>query len=289
MESEEGPGMAKYGPRKRRAASSSPAKIARGLGWFSVGMGIAQILAPRLVSRLAGLPLPPAFTVACGVRELVCGIGILTQEQVRPWMQARVAGDALDLAAFGSALLVPGADRSRIAVSTAVVAGVTALDVHCSRELGKDRRRPAPRQLSVSVNIERSPGELYGFWRDLTNLPRVMPRIESIQVIDDVHSHWVLRTTDGRRVEWDAELIDDVPDERVAWRSVDGSAVFDAGSAQFVRAPSGGTDVKIDLLYQPPGDSFGTAVSMLFGIDPAADGRLDLDALKSVMKSLPPA
>jgi uncharacterized membrane protein len=288
MKSEEGPGMAKYGPRKRRVASSSPAKIARGLGWFSVGIGIAQILAPRLVSRIAGLPLPPALTVACGVRELVCGIGILTQEQVRPWMQARVAGDALDLAAFGAALLVPGADRPRIAVSTAVVAGVTALDLHCSRELAKDRRRPAPRQLSVSVNVERSPAELYRFWRDLTNLPRVMPRIESIQVLDDAHSHWVMRTAEGERIEWDSELIDDVADERLAWRSVDGSAVFDAGSVQFVRAAAG-TEVKIDLLYQPPADSFGGAVWMLFGMDPAAEGRLDSDALKRVMEGLPPA
>jgi len=278
--------MANYRPRRRRAASS-PEKIARGIGWFSVGIGIAQIVAPRLVTRLVGLPLPPALTIACGVRELVCGIGILTQEQPRPWVQARVVGDALDLTAFGAALLLPGADRSRLAVSTAAVASVAALDVYCSRELAKDRRRPAPRHLSMSVHVDRPAAELYRFWRDLPNLPRVMPRLASIQVLDDVHSHWVLRTPDGVRVEWDAEIIDDVPGERIAWRSVEGTRVFDAGSAQFVRAASGGTDVNVDLLYEPFADSFGTAVALLFGLEPGGEGHLDLDALKRFMEGAP--
>lgn len=279
-------GMANYPARRRRKAASSPERIARGLAWFSIGMGIAQIVAPRLVSRLVGLPLPRGLAIACGVRELVCGLGILTQEQPRPWLQARVAGDALDLAAFGTALLVPGTDRRRVAVGAAAVAAVTALDLHCSRELAKDRRRPAPRHLSMSVNVERPPAGVYEFWRDMRNLPRIMPRVESVQVLDDVHSHWVLRTPDGQRVEWDAELIDDVPGERLAWRSVEGAPVFHAGSAQFVATASGGTEVNVDLLYQPPVDSFGVAVAELFGMDPTGTGHLDLDAFKRLIEGV---
>ena len=280
--------MANYTPRRRRGGSP-PEKIARGIGWFSVGMGLAQILAPRLVSRLSGLPLPPALSVACGVRELVCGIGILTQERVRPWMQARVAGDALDLAAFGAALAMPGADRPRVAVATAAVAGVTALDVYCSYALAKDRRRPAPRHLRVSVSVGGSPEEVYRFWRDCGNLPRVMPHLESVQALDDTHSHWVLKSPPGERVEWDAEIIDDVPGQRLAWRSVDGAPVFDAGSVQLVREPSGGTDVDVDLLYEPPTDSFGAAVAMLFGIDSSGSARIDLKAVRHLLKGAPSA
>jgi uncharacterized membrane protein len=284
-ELEEGPQMAKYARRRRRARTSSPEKIARGLGWFSVGIGIAQIAAPRLVSRLVGLPLPAALTVACGVRELVCGIGILTQQQIRPWMQARVAGDALDLAAFGAGLLLPAADRPRIAVATAAVAGVTALDVYCSRELAKDRRRPTPRHLKLAVNVGRAADELYRFWRDLRNLPRVMPQLEAVEALDGTRSRWVLKAPAGERIEWDAELIDDVPNERLAWRSVEGAAVYNAGSVQFVRNPSGGTDVNVDLLYEPPPESFGAAVALLFGLDPDGNPRVDLDGFKRLMES----
>ena len=279
--------MANYRPRGRRAGSSSPEKLARGIGWFSVGVGLAQIVAPRLVSRLVGLPLPPAMIVACGVRELVCGVGILTQRHPRPWVQARVAGDAIDLAIFGGALAVRGVDRARLGAATAVVAGAAALDVYCSRELAKDPRRPAPRHLTMTVNIDRPADTLYRFWRDLRNLPRIMPQLESVQALDDVYSHWVLRSPGGERVEWDAEVIDDVPGERLAWRSVDGARVFHAGSAQFVRAADGGTDVSVDLLYELPADSFGTAVALLFGLEPGATGHLDLAAFKRLMEAEP--
>src|SRR5436190_8027624 len=107
--------------RGRRKGASTPERTARALAWFSVGLGLAQIVVPRLIARLAGVPLPRAVTVACGVRELVCGIGLLTRAHPRPWMQARVAGDALDLAVFGTALLVPGTDRRRVAAATAAV------------------------------------------------------------------------------------------------------------------------------------------------------------------------
>lgn len=280
--------MAKYPPRRRRARSSPPEQIARGLGWFSIGIGVAQILAPRTVSRLVGVPMPPALTIACGLRELVCGIGILTQQQPRPWMQARIAGDALDLAGIGGALLLPGADRRRVAVAVAVVAGVTALDLYCSRELVKDRRRPPPRHVQASVHVDRPVEALYAFWRDLENLPRVIPHLESVEVLDDVRSHWVAKGAAGARVEWDSEIIDDSPNERLAWRSVEDSQVFSAGSVQFRRAASGGTDVTVEVLYASAADSLGEAIATLFGRTPGREVRADLRAFKAIMERGPP-
>src|SRR5688500_7839839 len=163
--------MARYGARRKGRSNGSPEQLARGLGWLSIGIGIAQVLAPRTVSRLVGVPFPATLTVLCGVREIVSGIGILTQEDATPWMRARVAGDALDLAGLGVGLMVSGADRRRIGVATAAVAGITAADVYCSRELALRGRR-SPRHVMASIDVDRAPDELYRYWRDLGNFPR---------------------------------------------------------------------------------------------------------------------
>src|SRR4051812_7982882 len=92
------------GPRKVRAYRDPHVDgLARGLGWFSVGLGIAQILAPRTVCRIVGLPPTPAMTRLCGLRELACGIGIITQRNPSAWLKARVAGDVMDLAGLAVA------------------------------------------------------------------------------------------------------------------------------------------------------------------------------------------
>src|SRR3954469_12126520 len=111
-------------PRRRRLRNAEAVSAARGLGWFSVGLGLAQIIAPRAVCRLVGMPPVTTFTRLCGLRELACGIGILTQGDATPWMKARVAGDVMDLACLTAAAPFAGADGRCIAVSCAAVAGV---------------------------------------------------------------------------------------------------------------------------------------------------------------------
>jgi len=275
--------MPAYSTRKR-PAKGQPERIARGLGWFSVGIGIAQVLAPRTVARLCGVPVPPALMVVCGLREIACGVGLLTQAQPAPWLKLRTAGDALDLAALGGGALVPGADRRRIAVATAAVAGVTALDVYCSRELAVRGRSLPPRQETLAVEIERDAQTLYRFWRDLPNLPLVMPYVKSVREIDATRSHWLAVGPGGTRVEWDSEIIDDAPNERIAWRSVDGSGAFNAGSVQFRPLDAGRTMVRLDLLYAQPAATLASAVAGLFGFDLGKAARADLRALKRLLE-----
>jgi uncharacterized membrane protein len=275
--------MATYGARRKTRASGSPEQLARGLAWLSIGLGIAQVLAPRTVARLVGVPIPVTLTMLCGVREIASGIGILTQEDPAPWMRARIAGDALDLAGIAAGLMIPDADRRRIAVATAAIAGVTAADVYCSRALSQHGRR-STRHVIASIQVDRSPGELYRFWRDLGNLPRLMPHLDSVQVLDEVHSHWIARGPAGTRVEWDSEIIDEAPDERLAWRSVEGSQIYNAGSVQFARAGSG-TRVTVELLYDPPAGSLGAAVAKLLGGGADDDVHADLRAFKHFMES----
>jgi uncharacterized membrane protein len=273
-------------PRRKRSARGRPEQIARGLAWFSVGIGIAQILAPRAIAKISGVPVPPALVVACGVRELACGIGLLTQDEAAPWVRARIAGDALDLAALGGGLLVPGADRRRIGVNAAVIGAIAAVDIYCSRDLASHGRRLPARHETLGIDVNRPADELYRFWRDVANLPLVMPHLKSVAVVDSTRSRWVAAGPGGTRIEWDSEIIDDVPNQRVAWRSLEGADVFNAGSVQFT--PSGaGTRVRLELVYELPAGTVGGAIARLFGRHPAQEARADLDAFRQFMEKNP--
>src|SRR5204862_1068288 len=103
---------------RRRASRTA----ARGLGWFSIGLGLAELLAPRLLSRAFGMPGASGAVRACGIREIATGIGILASRNPTPWVWARVAGDALDAATIGAAL-GGGTNRAGAALGLASVAG----------------------------------------------------------------------------------------------------------------------------------------------------------------------
>jgi len=278
--------MAQYS-RKKRVRKGQPEQVARGLAWFSIGIGVAQILAPRTVSWLTGVSVPPVLMIACGVRELACGIGILTQDEAAPWIRARIWGDAVDLAALTCGALVPGADRKRIAINIAAVAGLSALDFYCSRELAVRGQRVPPRHETLSVEINRPAEELYRFWRSFSNLPRVMSHLISVQELDSRRSHWVAAGPGGTRVEWDSEIIDDIPNQRIAWRSSDGTPLFNAGSVQFAKTAAGGTRVIVELLYEAPLGTVGTALALLFGIAPAGAVRANLADFRDMMEKSP--
>lgn len=273
-----------YTPRRRTTRNAQAQRVARGLGWFSIGVGLAQILAPRAVCRIVGLPAAPTLTRLCGLRELACGIGILTQDKRAPWLKARVAGDAMDLACLAAAAPFAAADGRRISVSLAAVAGVTALDVYCSRAL-TDHRKPSPTHIRTSIAIDRPPEVLYRFWRNLPNLPRVMPHLKSVKVLDGNRSHWAAKGPGGTSVEWESEIIDDRPNERLAWRSLETSHVYNAGSVQFIPAHGDGTFVSVELLYEPPAGTFGASLAKLLRKGARHEIRADLCAFKQLMES----
>ncbi len=267
-----------------RTKHERPEHLSRGLGWFSIAVGLAQMLAPRAVGRLTGVPIPRGLMMLCGLREVACGIGILTQPRALPWVNGRIAGDALDLAGIAAGFSIPGVDRTRLALAGAAVAGITALDLYCSRDLA-DRERGTPLYVATSVIVERPAQDLYRFWRDLENLPQIMPHLQSVQVLGDNYSHWIAHAPWGSRVEWDSELIDDVPAQRLAWRTVDGSDVFNAGSVRFTPLADGAyTEVTAELLYVPPTGVVGAAVARLFGKDEGQDMFADLAAFKRIME-----
>lgn len=263
-------------------------KLARGLGWFSIGLGLAEVLAPRGVARIAGVRGNTGLIRLFGLREIASGIGIFMQGK-RPaaavW--SRVAGDALDLAALGAAFASPDSRKGRLIFATTNVLGVTALDVLCAQQLSSNdsSTKGGHTKVKKSIIINRSPEELYRFWRELENLPRIMNQLESVRETGDKRSHWVAKAPAGETVEWDAEITEDRANERIAWRSIEGSEVDNSGSVEFETAPGGrGTIVRVEIEYNPPGGALGAAVAKLFGKDPGQQADEALRCFKQVME-----
>ena len=114
--------------------------LARGLGWFSIGLGLAEVLAPHALARGLGMPARAGLLRAYGVREIGAGIGALTARDPTPWIQARAAGDALDLATLAAAY--PGnRRRGAVLLAVAAVLGATLLDAACADALARGRAR----------------------------------------------------------------------------------------------------------------------------------------------------
>jgi uncharacterized membrane protein len=268
------------------SASGESERIARGLGWFSVGLGLAQIVAPRAVARVIGVrdDRHRGIMVALGVRELASGLAILTQPRTAGWIWTRVGGDVIDLALLGSAFSSDGSKRGRIAAATAAVAGVTLLDVLTGQELTRHDRGSA--EVTKAITVRRTPEEVYGFWRDFRNLPRFMEHLESVQVLSDRRSRWKAKAPAGRTVEWEAEIIEDRPNELIAWRVVGDAAVTHCGSVRFTRAPGGrGTEIQVELSYDPPGGAIGAVIAKIFGEEPGQQVDSDLRRFKQVMET----
>jgi uncharacterized membrane protein len=137
-----------------------------------------------------------------------------------------------------------------------------------------------------SVAINRAPDELYEFWRNLELLPVVMPQLASVEAVGHRRSHWVAHGPAKWPVEWYADIINDIPNELIAWRTVEGSDLVSAGSIHFeTRAAGRGTAVKIKLQYDPPGGKLGAALAWAFGDEPGQVIREGLRRFKALMET----
>jgi uncharacterized membrane protein len=156
------------------------------------------------------------------------------------------------------------------------------------------RRRRSGRNVSIpykmgiradqSIVIAKSPDEVYQYWRNLENLPRFMRHLQSVQEVDNKHSHWVAKAPGGRSVEWKAEIINEVPGKLIGWRSLEGADVDNAGSVHFTPV-AGGTEVKVSLQYNPPGGALGFLFAKVFGEEPSRQIAEDLECLKQMMEN----
>lgn len=269
-------------------------KIATGLGWFSIGLGVAELIAPDSVARLVGVkPTSTSRTLlrVAGARELAAGLGILSNDQPTGWVWSRVAGDVIDLSMLGSAMNRNDTDRSRLNAATAAVIGVTALDILAGNGLSTQSSRTGGSRgggihVKRSITVGRPREEVYSFWHDFQNLPRFMKHLESVTETGNGRSHWKAKAPAGSSVEWDAEITADQPNELIAWHSLGNSDVSNSGMVRFAQAPGGrGTEVHVDLRYDPPGGTIGALFAKMFGEEPGGQIADDLHRFKQVMET----
>jgi uncharacterized membrane protein len=262
-------------------------KLAIGLGWFSIGLGLAELTAPRKTARLMGVKEKTGLMRTLGLRELASGIGILTRKQPKGWLWARVVGDAIDLAILGTSIVTNDGKRGRATFATAAVAGVTALDVLCSQKVSKRRYvNISAVHVRKSLTVNKSPQELYKFWRNFEAFPSFMNHLKSVKILDERRSHWVAKAPAGSSVEWDAEIIYDKPNELIAWRSLPGADVENSGSVRFERsAGNRGTIVRVEVEYNPPAGVLGSVVAKLFGEAPEKQITVDLMRFKQLIET----
>ena len=137
-----------------------------------------------------------------------------------------------------------------------------------------------------SVTINKAPEEIYRLWSNFENLPRFMNHLESVKMIDEKRSHWVAKAPAGFSVEWDAEIINQKENELIAWRSLEGSTINNAGSVRFEPASNNrGCVVRVVLSYEAPGGVIGSSIAKLFGEEPEQQIEEDLRRFKQLMET----
>jgi len=189
---------------------------------------------------------------------------------------------AVALGALGAALIQRGVTGHCSLYSGMGVNGTTA-EAETERSGVPDN---VGIKLERSVVINRPREELFAFWRYFPNLTRAMKHVERIDLLNEKRSHWVIQTPRGRRIEWDAVVINEHPNEMIAWESLPGAKIENAGTVRFDPEPHGeGTVVTVKLEYNPPGGLFGRLGATLLGEKAGKEIEEDLNQLKNLMES----
>jgi uncharacterized membrane protein len=235
--------------------------------------------------------------------------GVATDESWENLRRRRTADDGVNVGnterlisgIAGAALIVLALRRKRLRGILLPIGGnliTRAVSGRCpiNRAIGRntaqpDRTSPVSSvargegiKVERSITVNRPQAEVYRFWRQLENLPRFMEHLESVTVIDENRSHWVAKAPAGTKVEWDASIHNEIENELIAWRSLPGSDIDNAGSVHFT--PTGDTtEVRVVLSYDPPAGRVGAVVAKLLGEEPGTQVDEDLRRFKQVMES----
>lgn len=139
--------------------------------------------------------------------------------------------------------------------------------------------------VTKALTINKSPAELYEFWRNFENLPIFMRHLESVTTTDGTFSHWKAKAPLGQTVEWDAEVTSDIPNQRIGWKSLEGSDIANSGVIEFLPTQNRGTEVKVTLTYEAPGGKVGEWIAWALGEEPSTQVAEDLRRFKSLMET----
>ena len=220
-----------------------------------------------------------------------------------PQIRINVSSDErwLSLAAGGALVALGVTGRTPLLLSSLLGAGLIyraasgncpsyqALGVSTSDSTAKNSVIAAGHgtwSIEHAITVNKPAAELYRFWRDFENLPRFMTHLLDVDTTTDGRSHWIARGPLGLKVEWDAEIVTDAPNNVIAWKSLDGADVDTTGSVDFTELPNGrGTEVRVVLKYDPPAGKLGTAIAKLVGKSPEAQIKADMRRFKQVLET----
>lgn len=193
----------------------------------------------------------------------------LNEEEVRAW--APILG--------GSALFLYGLTRRSL--SGLLMASVGGMFLY--RGLVP---RPTTMRTGASTTINKSPEELYSYWRNLENLPHIMQNLVSVTETSEKRSHWVAKTVGGVQVDWDAEIVREEPNRYIAWKSDEEAEIRTNGVIRFEPAPGDrGTEVQLTLEYSLPFGLVGAVDAAMMGYEPSQQARQDLQRFKQYMET----
>ena len=275
--------------------------VTQALGWFSIALGAAELFTPGAVARVVGVDEDEnrGLLRVYGVRELLAGAAIISRPKPTYWMWNRVLGDCIDLASLYRAMRTPGNNRVKLAVATVAVLGVTALDIACSVGLTSEAKPSTGHDegsfmlpetvdgtqlLSAVITVNKPVDKVYAFWKDPANYPRFMSSLESVQITGDRTSHWKVKSPIGLSVEWDAEVVNDVPNELIAWESGDGD-VTNTGTVRFKEAAGNrGTEIELAMQFKPKAGAVGAKIASLFSAVPRTQLSNDLRRFKQLIE-----
>lgn len=220
-------------------------------------------------------------TRPCNVGSTERLASVLGGSAVALYGLSRRSKSGLAIALLGGAFIYRGASGNCDVYRTL---GISTAD----EEAGPNESVAYGRGIRVdkAITVNRPSAELYSFWRKLENLPRFMKHLESVTELDSKRSKWVAKGPLGKSVEWTAEIINEIPGQLLAWRSLEGSEVANAGSVQF--KPSAGgreTIVRVEMRYDPPGGTLGAVFAKLFGEEPNLQVQEDLRRFKSLIEA----
>jgi uncharacterized membrane protein len=263
------------------------------LGWGSLGLALPQTTAPGRFAESIGVKADTesrTWTLLVGLREFAHAAGILALDRPRPVraLWTRVAGDVMDLALLGAAWRSKRENSARLATAMGAVVGIGIADVVASVRFTREpdiRMHEQDVLVKAAITIRAPREQVYSYWRDFENFPSFMAHVESVKTGDGGRSHWVAKAPLGT-VEWDAEVVEDRPNQLIAWRSAARSDIDHSGVVGFLEAPGGrGTEVHVNMHVKAPAGRVGLTVAKLLGEEPTMQVKDDLRRFKQIMET----
>lgn len=265
--------------RNKTSPMKATHRLARGLGWFSVCLGLAEIISGRELDRYLGTGRRQGILRLFGLRELGAGAVILAQREPNAasvW--SRVGGDVMDLIFLGTALEHQGNKTrlERLTVATTTVAAITALDIYCAWQLGRTPKTSEEESVQVgraeaNSTINGTPEELYALWRDPETLTQVMGHFATVAAKSEDHAEWTVHGPAGTTLQWESQIVQEEPGQFLRWYSLQGAKIPNGGSIKFAPAVGGrGTVATLSVDFNPPGGVFGKAAAKAVGMVPHA-------------------